>query len=272
MIHKQHINKLVLVLAGGNYKWDRQEISCRETWANPDFYSKDTKVYFVRANTDPCAYDMKMQDFNSQSATPLAATPNWKNHMRSKSVDEMMNSLVSINHDTRTIFVDVPDGIVHGLIKLMLAMKEMSKYFTWNYLVRPNTGSYVNLNILDQHLSQLPNTNLVYGPPGFTGKYWYASGSCTTFSSDVTGVFIEHSREIIQKQLETGDYEDGILGFYTNQFNYVIIGSRKIDVTYDLMLLYDDWFDSTCQHYYFVHTKDDRPHYVVHKKFYWREA
>lgn len=268
---KKHINKLVLVLAGGNYKWDRQEIACRETWANPFYYADDTKVYFVRANTDPCAYDMKMQDINSQSPNPFAATPNWKNYMRSKTVDELLNSAVSVDHITRTIFVDVPDGIVHGLIKLSLAMREMTKYYTWNYLVRPNTGSYVNLNLLDRYLEQLPKTGLVFGPPGFHQNYWYASGSCSTFSHDVTKLFNENCRDMIQMQLDTGGYEDNIYGLYCNKFGFDITGSYKIDVNYARMLTDDRWFNPNCYHYYFVHTKDDRPHHIVHHNFYTRK-
>lgn len=265
---KPHINKLVLVLAGGNYKWDRQEISCRETWANPMYYSNDTRVYFVRANTDPCAYDMRMQDINSQSPNPFAATPNWKEHMRSKTVEEMMSSKVTVDHDTRTIFVDVPDGIVHGLIKLSLAIREMSHHYTWNYLVRPNTGSYVNLNLMDQYLNTLPKTGLVFGPAGFNGKYWYASGSCSVFSSDVSDRFNECCREMIEMQLDTGGYEDTIYGLYSNKFGFTVTGSPKIDVQYDRMIVDDSWFDPRCYHYYFLHTKDDRPHHIVHRKFY----
>jgi len=265
---KNHINKLVLVLAGGNYKWDRQEIACRETWANPLYYPEDTKVYFVRANTDPCAYDIRMQNINSQSPNPFAATPKWKDYMRSKSVDEMMNSVVTVDHDTRTIFVDVPDGIAHGLIKLSLAMKAMTKYYTWNYLVRPNTGSYVNLNLLDQYLQVLPKNGLVFGPAGFHENYWYASGSCTTFSKDVTELFNQHCRDMIQTQIDTAGYEDNIYGVYCNKFGFKITGAPKIDVDYSRMMIDDQWFHPNCYHYYFVHTKDDRPHHFVHRNFY----
>lgn len=266
-----NINKLVLVLAGGNYKWDRQEIACRETWANPMFYSTDTKVYFVRANTDPCAYNMMMQDINSQSPNPLASTPNWENHMRSKTVEQMMNSSVTVDHDTRTVFVDVPDGIKHGLIKLSLAMREMRKHYNWNYLVRPNTGSYVNLNLLDRYLEKLPKTGLVFGPAGFHENYWYASGSCSTFSSDVTDKFIDNCEEMIRVQWETGGYEDNIYGLYTNKFGFSVIGSPKIDVEYSKMIHDSSWFDPNCYHYYFLHTKDDRPHHLVHRNFYLRK-
>jgi hypothetical protein len=268
---KQHINKLVLVLAGGNYKWDRQEIACRETWANPFFYRKDTRVYFVRAHTMPCAYDKNMQDINSQSPNPFAATPNWKEYMRSKSIDELLNSKVTVDHDTRTIFCDIPDGIAHGLLKLMLAMREMQKYYSWNYLVRPNTGSYVNLNILDEVLTMLPKEKLIYGFTGFNGKYKFATGSCSTFSDDVCEKFISNIKDMLQMQLDTADYEDNIFGFYTNNFGYDIINAPKIDVTYDRMVVDSNWFHPQCYHYYFVHTKDDRPHHLLHKMFYARK-
>jgi hypothetical protein len=268
---KTNIHKLVLVLAGGNYKWDRQEIACRETWANPLYYETNTKVYFVRANTDPCAYDMRMQDINSQSTDPLAATPNWKQYMRSKTVKELLSSSVTVDHNTRTIFVDVPDGIKHGLIKLSLAMREMSNHYTWNYLTRPNTGSYVNLNLLDLYLEKLPKKGLVFGPAGFNKTYWYASGSCSTFTSDVTDLFIENCEEMIEMQWETGGYEDNIYGIYTSKFGFPVVGSPKIDIDYQTATSGSSWFDPRVFHYYFLHTKDDRPHHIVHKHFYGKE-
>jgi len=269
---KQHLHKLVLVIAGGNYKWDRQEIACRETWANPLYYSENTKVYFIRANTNPQAYDMRMQDINSQSPNPFLATPNWKEYMRSKTIDELMSSEIKIDHDTRTIFVDVPDGIAHGLIKLSLAMKEMSKYYTWDYLVRPNTGSYVNLNLLDDHLKKLPKNKLALGPLGFyngiLGNYNFCGGSCSVFTSDVTNLFNTNCKEMIQIQLDTGEYEDLIYSLYINKYGFLIYPSLKVDVNYNMMMNTDDWFNPNCYHYYFLHTKDDRTHHKVHKKFY----
>ena len=259
---------MVLVLAGGNYKWDRQEISCRETWANPLFYREDTRVYFIRANTMPCAYEKNMQDINSQSPNPFIATPNWKEYMRSKTVDELLNSDVSVDHVTRTIFVDIPDGIAHGLLKLMLAMRKMEEYYEWNYLVRPNTGSYVNLNVLDNDLTMLPKEKLVYGFTGFNGKFRYATGSCSTFSNDVSQKFVSNIKDMIKTQLDTADYEDNIFGFYTNAFGYDVINATKIDVTYDRMMVDSSWFSPQYYHYYFVHTKDDRPHHVVHRMSY----
>lgn len=271
-MQQQKINKLVLVLAGGNYKWDRQEISCRETWANPLYYPTDTKVYFVRANTDPCAYDMKMQDINSQSKNPFDATPNWKQHMRQKSLEEIMSASVDVDHITRTIFVDVPDGIIHGSLKLMMAMREISKYYSWNYLTRTHSGSYVNLNLLDQQLKLLPSQKLAYGPPGFTGTYWFASGSCTSFSSDVSDLLIENIKTIISIQLSTAGYEDGLVfGSFINKLGIPVTPSKKIDIDHPKMMVDSSWFDKNCYHYYFIHTKDARPHYIIHKKFYLSE-
>lgn len=250
----EKINKLVLVLAGGGYQWDRQEISCRETWANPTINSEDTKVYFIRGNAAACFYDKGVE-----------RNDNWQSHRFGKGLSEIMSSAVDINHDTRTIFVDVPDGHAYSMFKFALALQHIRKHFEWNYLVRPNSGSYVNLNLLDRLLDPLPKNNLVYAQPI---NYWgieYGSGSCFTLSSDLSDMLIDNTPTVISYGLQTIMPDDAIIGKVLNK---QVTAAVKVDIQYNEMVSDDSWFNPNHYHYWFKSTKDEKPHYLVHRKFY----
>lgn len=251
----EKINKLVLVLAGGGYQWDRQEISCRETWANPTINPEDTKVYFIRGNAAACFYDKGVE-----------RNDNWQSHRFGKNLTDMMNSSVNINHDTRTIFVDVPDGHAYSMFKFALALKHIREHFEWNYLVRPNSGSYINLNVLDQKLRQLPTETLYFGYPCRHHGLLYASGSCFTVSSDISDLIISKTEQLIFDGISTILPDDALIGKILSE--KTLHYADRIDITYDQMLKNDDWFDSNNYHYWFMSTKDERPHYLIHKKFY----
>jgi hypothetical protein len=248
------INKMVLVLAGGGYQWDRQEISCRETWANPSINPEDTKVYFIRANAAACFYDKGVE-----------RNDNWQSHRYGKDIHGVMSSRIDVNHDTRTIFVDVADGHAYSMFKFALALQEIRKHFEWNYLVRPNSGSYVNLNVLDMHLDALPKQNLVYAHPINHWGIEYGSGSCFTLSKDLSDVLIANTATTIAYGLQTIMPDDAIIGKILNK---PVTHAHKVNVDYNDMMQGDSWFDPKHHHYWFRSTQDDRPHYIVHKKFY----
>lgn len=236
------LKKLVLVLAGGDALYDRQEISCRETWANPSCYGEDTRVFFVRGNP---------KDESEE-------------HRLSKTTDELYNSSVVVNELSRTVTVDVPDGTRHLLFKCILAMNALKCRYDWEYFVRPNSGSYVNLNVLDESLNRLPKSKLVYAQENQYNGCKYPSGACFTMTKDLTDLLLQNDRKIIDYQRNTGQYDDVLLGLFLRQD---ITIAPRIDITYDRMMGTTNWFDPSCYHYYFMHSKNENPHYIVHNMF-----
>lgn len=242
---------MVLVPVGGTYQYDRQEISCRETWANPQFHPKDCKVYFVRGNP----------------AMPKTA----------KTVDEIIATKVDIDHDTRTIYADVPDAWGYLTFKGMLALVELSKSFSWDYFVRPNSGSYANLNLLSETLKSLPNRNMMYSVPMHYMGVNYGSGACFTVTSDLSDKLLNSLHQAMHTQMHYTIADDvlygHIMGGKIHAAPRIEVGRISEDgkktpigkqVTDDPL----SWFDSTCYHYWFASSRTDKAHYAVHKLFY----
>lgn len=248
------ISKMVLVLAGGGPQWDRQEISCRETWANPKFFDRDTLVYFVRGNTAACFYDKT-----------ITRNDDWENHRFGMSTEQILNAKVELDHHTRTIHVDVPDGHAYSMFKFGAALLELRKHYEWDYLVRPNTGSYVNLNVLSEDLKHLPKHNLVFSLPTNHWGIEYGSGACFTITNDLSEKLVQNVPKLIDIGRRTIIPDDAIIG---SILMATVVPAMRADVTYDDILEGDDWFKPDHHHHYFMSTKDDRLHYHVHRKFY----
>lgn len=250
------IKNMVLVLAGGSYQWDRQEISCRETWANPLYNDPDTVFYFIRGDTAACFYEKG-----------VTKNDEWFKHRTGMGIDQLKNAKVDIDHDTRTIKVDVPDHHSYSMFKFGLALREVYKHFEWDYLIRPNSGSYVNVNLLSKKLVDLPKEKMVYAVPVNHYGIQYGSGACFTLTADLSRKLNDNLDTLLKIGRETIYPDDAIIGHILS--TPVTPASRK-DVCYadiEDPAKKDTWFDPDCYHHYFMSTKDDRPHYKVHQKF-----
>lgn len=249
------IKNLVLVLAGGSYAWDRQEIACRETWANPIYNDSDTVFYFIRGNTAACFYEKG-----------VTRNDEWQKHRTGMSLEQLKSANVNVDHDTRTIEVDVPDHHSYSMFKFGMALRKMRKYYKWKYLVRPNSGSYINMNLLNRDLEKLPKNNLVYAVPVDHYGIRYGSGACFTLSEDLSIKLDNNLESLLKIGRETIFPDDAIIGHIIN--TSVIPAPRK-DTCYSDILdpaKAETWFDPNCYHHYFMSTKDCRPHYKVHQK------
>ena len=243
-----HLRKLVMVITGGTYNYDRQEISCRETWANPAFHGKDTKVFFVRGIPSP---------------------------RDSMSVPQILSAKVDLGHETRTVLAHVPDGWAYCTFKQMIALRELSKHYTWDYLVRPNTGSYVNLNLLDETLETLPKKEMVYAVHGQYMGIHYGSGACFTVTSDLSDRLLSAVNQAVHVQMYNMLADDVIMG---NIMGGTIHDAPRIEVGRIAPQGFpigpqvtDDpstWFDSSVYHYWFASSQTDKAHYTVHRLFY----
>lgn len=256
---KTHLHKLVMVIAGGTYNYDRQEISCRETWANEMVHDRDTKVFFVRGIQAP---------------------------KTSMSVDQILASKVDVGHDTRTILVHVPDGWAYCSFKQLLALRELSKHYTWDYLVRPNTGSYVNLQVLTKDLERLQKKNLVYSVHNVYAGIHYGSGACFTVTSDLSEKLLMRLEDAVNIQMSNMVADDVLMGWIMGGD---IVDAPRIEVnrinpfpgtptgpyhtpqgTPIGPQVSDDpqtWFDPNVYHYYFGSSQTDKAHYRIHRLF-----
>lgn len=242
-----HLRKLVIVITGGTYNYDRQEISCRETWANPAFHSKDTKVFFVRGLPSP---------------------------RDSMSVPQILSAKVDIGHETRTVLSLVPDGWAYCSFKQMLALRELSKHYTWDYLVRPNTGSYVNLNLLDEMLDGLPKSDMMFAVRGEFMGIPFGSGSCFTVTSDLSDKLLASVNQAVHIQMNNMISDDVLM---SKIMGGTIISAPRIEVGRMSPQgplgpqVTDDpstWFDPRVHHYWFASSQTDKAHYAVHRLFY----
>lgn len=280
----KQIKRMVLVLAGGSYIYDRQEISCRETWANPRFYDEDTKVYFVRMNVDPKMYERKPE--RNLNDVMWVKSDEFKSISKNVNIDEAINYGVTIDHDTRTVFVDGPDGYFMLMIKSMLAIRELRKVYKWDYLTRSITANYINLNLLAGDLDRVfgpaeNNTRGVYAcinrePPGH--GLIYPSGACFTLSSSLTDDLIECLPDMIRFQKEDpegrGLWDDMTYGMFLGQLGATYRDAPRIGINPNDPTTINSsqtWFKPNCYHYLFSDLfgpENVRIHYQVHKLFY----
>lgn len=258
---KKHLKKLVLVIAGGTKNYDRQEISCRETWASSEAHDCDTKIFFVRG------------------------IPSSKHTM---SESQILSAKVEVEHDTRTVFAEVPDAWEHCFFKQIVALRELSKYYSWDYLVRPNTGSYINLNILNEDLKKLQTKNLVYSVHNHFMGIHYGSGACFTVTADLSEKLLvkETIEKAIHIQMNNLIADDVLMGMIMGGD---IIDAPRIEINRIKLdegapsgpyfnpqgtpigpQVTDDpstWFDPKVYHYYFASSQTTKAHYRIHKLF-----
>jgi hypothetical protein len=84
-------------------------------------------------------------------------------------------------------------------------------------------------------------------------------------SKDLSDVLIANTATTIAYGLQTIMPDDAIIGKILNK---PVTHAHKVNVDYNDMMQGDSWFDPKHHHYWFRSTQDDRPHYIVHKKFY----
>jgi hypothetical protein len=139
----------------------------------------------------------------------------------------------------------------------------------FDYIVRINCGSYINLNLLNRFLLDKPRTGYYSGVNdtwgtqiqiAFTGGIKYASGACIKMSTDVVGLLVEKQDELEydgNKLMDDVSIGDFLLKNHIKLQN----DSQRVDSFTNQLRRR---FDKKCYHHYFRHSVDQNAIYICH--------
>lgn len=120
-------------------------------------------------------------------------------------------------------------GIFTMLDKFIHTLNTQPEWKTYDYVIRANSSTFINLKQMEEVISTLPTTKCYAGYHTFPGKPSdFVSGTCMVFSKDVINMISS-----LPTTHENNHREDDLLLFdYMNQFN--------IPKTYIPMHWYDE--------------------------------
>jgi hypothetical protein len=169
-----------------------------------------------------------------------------------------------LRQEDSTIFVNTPDARDNLLKKTIKGMECLLNNFEFDYLFRPNCGSYINLKLLSEFLEDKPR-HAYYG--GINGHYantgYYASGSCILMSRDVVEILVEdqgkleYNGNVLMDDVSIGRHLINVRGIELDK-NAIRKNCRsETDIERE--------FDPNCYHYYFCHTINPALIYKCHQ-------
>lgn len=133
----------------------------------------------------------------------------------------------------------------------------------YDYVIRANCGSYIDIPKLLQHIETLPTSEVYQGIIGDVAGVKYCSGSAYIMSRDVVNIIAENIQSVRPWTDPQFIMDDVAIGeFLATQKIFPLGGARRADVLYNEI----DDSDMTNYHYYFRHSIDPRCFYKVHQK------
>jgi len=181
--------------------------------------------------------------------------------------------------DGSNFYYDCPEARVLLLVKTVAFFQYCYYYKDFDYIFRPNCGSYINLPLLEKFIieNNLPKENLYFGVKNKTSKDPFASGAGYLLSKDVVGHIVEKSSELVydaryyDEELNLPYMDDVSLGKFLNETMGIHIYDKdnvtalRKDVKIDDLENNPNIVDDECYHYYFCHSIDPRCLYKVHQ-------
>ena len=246
----------VSVLANDNGGYAGMVEGCRNTWAKN--CPENTKVYFN--------YGIRYMNTHGIE------------------VPEDMNVIV-IEPDI--MVCNAPEAYRFLLQKQIMAFDALLQMDDYDYIVRPNCGSYINLDLLNDFLEDKPRTGfycgivnktevnkdtmnaqgLRYNPENFKAlkdlDLEYASGSCMIFSRDVIKYIVDNLQDLNYDGTE-GIMDDVSIGMLLDG-KFDLTEGQRVDVNSEQAV--EEKFDPTVYHYYYQSTRNSDLHYKVHELF-----
>jgi hypothetical protein len=136
----------------------------------------------------------------------------------------------------------------------------------FDYILRPNCGSYVNLSLLKKFIIQnnMPQEKVYFGKGGFCERTQtpFVSGAAMLISRDVVEIIVKN-KDFLDHRL----VDDVALGRLLTQKQVKIASNalRKI-VTLPDIINDNSAVDDECYHYFFNRTREPLCFYEIHKR------
>lgn len=90
-----------------------------------------------------------------------------------------------VTHQENRVISGVPETYINTNAKTVAGLRYMLQHFSFDYLLRTNTSTYVNLRLLTEFVKGLPQEGYYGGPVGMADGIEYASGTGMLFSRDI---------------------------------------------------------------------------------------
>ena len=138
----------------------------------------------------------------------------------------------------------------------------------FDYILRPNCGSYVSLPLLKKHIFQnnFPKEGMYCGITGNHAGIRFVSGACTLISRDIIGLIVKNKDTIMSYGRTLMD--DVAIGKFLIHDSKIITphGALRRGITLSGILSDNFEINNDCYHYYFLRTRDPRCFHELHKK------
>jgi len=232
IIGKQKMKTVILTLSNEENGYDKMVQSCRDTWAkNPP---ENTKVFYNYGET----------------------------FLQRRKIDIPPGHCTLVGEDC--IGCMAPESYGFLLAKTVMAFNALLQSEEFDYLVRPNCGSYLNLDLLNKFLESAPREKYYCGKTGEWNDITYVSGSCMIFSRDVVQMMVDNADKM-HYDGRGGKMDDVAIGEFLTSNGIVPCnnGQRVMCEEHEIA----DRFDGTCYHHHFKGTRNSKCHHLIHERF-----
>jgi hypothetical protein len=185
-------------------------------------------------------------------------------YLKDRNIDEIPKGACAIDGiDGDILACNAPENYGFLMIKTICAFRSLLEVDEdWDYLVRPNCGSYVHLENLQKFLSDKARTKLYCGHTGeWDGRpgLKYVSGSCMIFSRDVIQLMVDHMEEI-HYDGRTGIMDDVAIGEILKKYGVLPTEGKRVSVILETIR---EKFDPEAYHYHYSSTQQPACHYLM---------
>jgi hypothetical protein len=175
-----------------------------------------------------------------------------------------------IKIDGDTFYSDYPESKPDLIIKTFDFFKYCLENKDFDYIFRPNCGSYLSLPLLKEFIvnNKLPKDNVYLGCPGVHNGVAFVSGSGFLISKNLVKIIVENEDLVNHLSTLHGNHDDVTIGsLLMGEFGVKATPGalRKHVVLSDI--IHDDFvIDDKCYHYYFLRSKEPRCFHEIHKR------
>jgi hypothetical protein len=95
-----------------------------------------------------------------------------------------------VRQEGNVVFTGVPETYLNTNPKTIAGLRHVLEKYDFDYLLRTNTSTYVNRQLLADFVVNLPEERYYGGFLGESGNVRYASGTCTLLSRDAVEMIV----------------------------------------------------------------------------------
>jgi hypothetical protein len=171
--------------------------------------------------------------------------------------------------DDDCFYCNYPESRANILIKTLGFFEYSLANLDFDFIYRPNCGSYINLSLLVYNINamNIKPKEVYWGVEGDIAGTKYASGSGFLISRDVVERVVAQKKSLRFPWNSGFIMDDVSLGeLITKRFSIKVMpGAMRQDLTFEDIVERRVPINLDCYHFYFRHSIDPRCFYAIHK-------